>query len=128
MYQSEWWTRGRQLPDIRRMLKHSDMIVGFCDSDSNRLIAFARVLTDSVYKALIFDVMVEASYRGQGLGRALMDAIVGHPALKSVRHFELYCRPELIPFYQRWGFTAELGELHFMRRVTESANDANWRE
>jgi hypothetical protein len=23
LYQSEWWTKGRQLPDIRRMLQHS---------------------------------------------------------------------------------------------------------
>jgi len=38
------------------------------------------------------------------LGKKLMDAIVGHPALVRVEHFELYCRPELIPFYERWGF------------------------
>ncbi|MGB7624179.1 MAG: GNAT family N-acetyltransferase [Terriglobia bacterium] len=117
LYQAEWWTRGRQLPDIRKMLENTDVLAAFCDSDSQRLIAFARVITDYTYKALILDVIVDASYRGKNLGRALMDAIVAHPRLKSVKHFELYCLPELVSFYKKWGFTDELGELRFMRRV-----------
>ncbi len=117
LYQSEWWTEGRELPDIRRMLEGSDVIVGFCDPDTKRLIAFARVLTDYVYKALIFDVIVAASHRSHGLGRALMEAVLSHPRLQTVRQFELYCLPELIPFYRQWGFTEELGRLRFMRRA-----------
>jgi hypothetical protein len=46
-----------------------------------------------------------------------MDALLEHPSLKTVRHLELYCLPELIPFYRRWGFTDELGELRFLRRT-----------
>ncbi len=45
-----------------------------------------------------------------------MDALVEHPRMKDVLHFELYCRPELVSFYERWGFTNQLGELQFMRR------------
>ena len=117
LYQAEWWTKGRQLSDVRKMLENTDVITAFCDYDSQKLVAFARVITDYTYKALILDVIVDASYRGKNLGRALMDAIVAHPQLKSVRHFELYCLPELVPFYKKWGFTEELGELRFMRRV-----------
>jgi len=118
MYQEEWWTKGRGLEDVRRMLEHTNVIVGFCDAESQRLVAFARVLTDYVYKALVLDVIVEAGSRGRGLARTLMDAVVGHPSLASVRHFELYCRPELMPLYRKWGFSEELGELRFMRRVS----------
>ena len=117
LYQAAWWTKGRKLSDVRRMLQHSNVIVAFGDDETGRLIAFARVLTDYVYKALIFDVIVEDSYQKTGLGRALMNAIVNHPSLKDVRHLELYCLPEMIPFYQKWGFTVELGELCFMRRA-----------
>ena len=59
MYQLEWWSQGRKLPDIRLMLEHSDEIVSFCDSNSKRLVAFARILTDYVYRAIIFDVWVK---------------------------------------------------------------------
>ncbi len=121
MYQQEWWTKERGLEDVRRMLEHSAVIVGFCDTESKHLVAFARVLTDYVYKALVLDVIVEAGSRGRGLARALMDAVVGHPSLVSVRHFELYCRPELMPMYRKWGFSDELGDLRFMRRAAPGA-------
>lgn len=117
LYQGEWWTRGRELADVRRMLEHSDVVVAFEELPSGRLAAFARVLTDYVYKALVFDVIVEPAQRSTGLGRRLLSAIVEHPRLSSVRHFELYCLPELVPFYQRCGFTDDLGRLRFMRRA-----------
>lgn len=44
LYQGEWWTRGRELADVRRMLEHSDVIVAFEERPSCRLAAFARVL------------------------------------------------------------------------------------
>lgn len=115
LYQNEWWTKGRTLEDTRKAVAHSGVIVAFCDPETRRLTGFARVLTDFVYKALVLDVIVAGPCRGTGLGQALLDAVISHPRLLEVRHFELYCRPELVGFYQHWGFAVELGELRFMR-------------
>jgi GNAT superfamily N-acetyltransferase len=117
LYQNEWWTRGRTLPDTLRMLEHTPIALGLEDPETGRLVAFARVLTDCVYKALILDVIVAPERRGQGLGKRLVEAIIAHPELAEVRHFELYCRPELVPFYRQWGFTDELDALQFLRRA-----------
>lgn len=119
LYQNEWWTQERELSGVRRMLDHTDIIVALRETPTGKLAAFARVLTDGVYKALILDVIVGASFRGQGLGAILMKAIVEHPRLQGVRHLELYCLPGLVPFYQKWGFTTELGELRFLRRAKQ---------
>lgn len=119
LYQAEWWSRGRNIEDVRRVVRHSDLIFSFCDSETGRLTAFARVLTDFVYKAVIFDVIVDRAHRHLGLGRMLLDAITAHPALLFVEHLELYCRPEMVPFYERWGFTADLGPMRLMRRSQE---------
>ena len=116
LYQNEWWTEGRTLEDVRRMLDATRILVAFANAETDRLIAFARVITDQVYKALVLDVIVDPGARKKGLGSELMDSILNHPVLAQVRHFELYCRPELIPFYERWGFK-EVGDgLLFMRR------------
>jgi ribosomal protein S18 acetylase RimI-like enzyme len=120
LYQSEWWTKGRELSDVQQMIENSDVIVAFCETKTKELIGFVRAITDFVYKALILDVIVKESYRGMDIGRALMDRIIEHPSLKNVKHFELYCRPEMLSFYKKWGFTEELGELHFMRRVIDT--------
>lgn len=119
MYQGEWWSRGRNLNDVRRAVEHSDLICAYCDPATGRLAAFARVLTDFVYKAVIFDVIVDRPVRRLGLGRMLLEAVTSQPALLFVEHIELYCRPELVSFYKRWGFTADLDELCFMRKKHE---------
>lgn len=117
LFECEWWTQWRSDSQVRSQIAGSDIIVALCDADSRRLVAFARVITDFTIKALILDVIVDRDYRSQGLGKRLIDTVVAHPALKSVRHFELYCLPELVPFYERWGFSDSLGELRFMRLV-----------
>jgi len=116
LYQSEFWSRGRKLADVRRAVERSNVVCAFCDQDG-RLVAFSRVLTDFVYKAMIFDVVVAREHREIGLGRRLLDAVLCHPALLFVEHIELYCRPELIPFYEKEGFTADLNQLRFMRKT-----------
>ena len=116
LYLAEWWTNRRSADDVRRMLDGSDVVIGFVDEETGVLAGFARVLTDYVYKALVLDVIVDEAYRGTGLGARLMDEVIAHPQLRGVAHFELYCRPELVAFYERWGFTNKLGVLQFMRR------------
>ncbi len=119
LYQREWWTVGRTLADVRTMLQYSDFVFAIAAPDTQQLVAFARVLTDHVFKALVLDVIVNPDHRSAGLGSFLMAHIMAHPVLSRVRHIELYCLPERAEFYQRHGFTSELGELHFMRRANE---------
>jgi GNAT superfamily N-acetyltransferase len=119
MYQGESWSRGRKLADVRRVVEHSDLILAFCDPETGRLVAFARVLTDFVYKAVVFDVIVDRRHRDLGLGRLLLDAMTSHPALLFVEHIELSCRDEMVPFYKKWGFTADSRKVRLLRRVQE---------
>ena len=117
LYQNEWWTKGRTLQDVEVMVQHSDFVFGVLETQSSRLVGFARVLTDRVFKAFIFDVIVAPDYRNEGIGKELMEWLLEHPDLKSVSHFELYCLPEMAPFYENWGFSADLGKITLMRRA-----------
>ena len=102
------------------MLQRSSLVFAISDPDTDQLTAFARVLSDGVFKALVLDVIVHSMHRSTGLGSALMAHIMAHPALSKVRHLELYCRAERAMFYERLGFTSELGDLLLMRRSQES--------
>ena len=97
------------------VIEHSDFAMGLLEDETGSLAGFARVLTDRVYKALVFDLIVAESFRGRQLGRRLMQAILEHPDLLQVRHFELYCLPEMARFYEQWGFTTALGGVALMR-------------
>jgi GNAT superfamily N-acetyltransferase len=64
---------------------------------------------------VIFDVIVAREHRGAGLGKRLLDYVLDHPMVAGVRHVELYCKPEMIPFYKKWGFTAPGDDVNFLR-------------
>ncbi len=116
LYQNEWWTAGRKLPDVQAMLDHSDFVFAYIDSENN-LAGFARVLTDHVFKAFLFDVIANPKYRGTGLGTRIIRDVISHPVLSRVSSIELYCRPELNDFYRSFGFSNDTGEINLMRRV-----------
>lgn len=122
LYRSEWWTSDRTAADIEVMLANSSFVFGLV-TEADHLVGFARVLSDRVYKAVIFDVIVSAEHRGEGLGDELMQWILAHPELERVRHFELYCLPEMQPFYARFGFGGELGSVAMMRRELTNSQD-----
>ncbi|TCC56449.1 N-acetyltransferase [Kribbella pittospori] len=116
LFHSAWWMSDRTLPDTECILRESDIVFALADP---RLTGFARVLTDYTHIALILDVVVSPHHRTAGHGTTLMNAIVNHPRLQTVRSLELVCQPDLIPFYRRWGFTTEVGQSLLMRRTND---------
>jgi len=83
-------------------------------------VGYSRVLTDEIKYAFIFDLVVDERYRNQGLATMLMKAMISHPQLKNIKHFELTCAPSMMDFYSRFGFdeeyiSAEFGKVKPMR-------------
>ena len=101
------------------MLPASDLLFAVVERSSDSLAAFARVLTDRTYLAVVLDVIVAPEYRGRGLGRLLIESICAEPALRDVASIELVCQPELLPFYRKWGFSEQVGRSRLMRRTSD---------
>lgn len=119
LYQQEWWTEKRLLEETRACVQGSQICIGIVD-ENKKLIGFARVLTDYTFKALIFDVIVCESSKGLKLGHRLMELIRGHRELSNVKHFELYCLPEMFEFYRRYGFSEDVGDIKLMRCINDN--------
>lgn len=114
LYRQQWWSRSRTLKQTRECVQHSQLCVGVLNPE-NELAGFARVLSDKVFKALIFDVIVDQSHQGRGISTLLLDSIKGHPSLCQVQHFELYCLPEMFEFYRKQGFSEQVSGVQLMR-------------
>ncbi|HET8760312.1 MAG TPA: GNAT family N-acetyltransferase [Nitrospiria bacterium] len=97
------WARGRSKDALTRMLAHTDFV--FSAWDGPRMVAFARVLTDRIYRATLWDVVVDAAYQGRGVGEGLMSFVLAHPVLSRVEKFWLNTRDKQ-KFYERFGFVS----------------------
>lgn len=105
LYETYGWWSDRDEEGIRRALVGTDETIALRDEDAGSLVASARVLTDYAYYAMVFDVVVRADRRGEGLGRELLAAVVAHPALSGVP-LTLLAREGLVEFYESCGFEA----------------------
>ncbi len=114
LFKKEWWTSTRTKNDIKIMLKNTDIIIGIVNEEK-KLIGFARILTDSIFKAEIYDIIIHDKYRNKKLGSALINKILKHEKLSNVKQFNLQCKEEMIPFYKKSGFIDDLGNLVYMR-------------
>lgn len=97
------WAKGRTEADAKQMLANTDLSV--CVWDGERLVGFGRVLTDYVYRASIWDIIVDKTYQGQGIGAELVRRILNHPRLKKVQLFWLCTRTPR--FYEKLGFSSK---------------------
>ena len=81
-------------------------------------VGFARVVTDYCTFAYLCDVFIDEGHRGKGLGKWLMDCILRHPELQSLRRFVLATR-DAHELYRGFGF-GPVDAARFMERRGEA--------
>lgn len=114
LYQQMWWTKTRTPADIDIILDHC-LPIGLIENETGKMIGFVRIVSDTFKYGFIFDVLLQESYRGKGLGRVLIEAAFNHPALKRVTVFELHCLPDKVPFYEKFGFKEDFENMKALR-------------
>ena len=95
-----YWGQGRTAEVVQRALKHS---LNFGLYQNQKMVGFARVVTDYATFAWIADVFVLPEHRSQGLSKWLMEVILSHSELQGFRRWVLATR-DAHSLYARFGF------------------------
>jgi len=104
LFQQSSWAGGRSLEDTQEMVQHTNVFITAWDGA--RMVGCGRVLTDYVYRASIWDVIVDGQYQGQDIGTEIIHRILSHSSLQRVELFWL-CTRDKQAFYETLGFSAK---------------------
>jgi GNAT superfamily N-acetyltransferase len=78
-------------------------------------VGFCRVVSDRATFAYVSDMFVDPERRGEGIGSAIMAAIVSHPELQNLRRWVLVTA-DAHRLYARYGFEPLVTPERFMER------------
>jgi GNAT superfamily N-acetyltransferase len=97
-----YWVPGISLASVEKCIKNSLCFGAYLDG---RQIGFARLVTDFVRYAHLLDVFILPEFRGQGIGKLLMENILEHPELRTIVRYTLGTQ-DAHGFYAKFGFSA----------------------
>ncbi|MBA3050418.1 MAG: GNAT family N-acetyltransferase [Alphaproteobacteria bacterium] len=79
--------------------------------DAERIVAFARVITDTATFAWLCDVYVDPGWRSRGLGKLLIDRVMADDRLQHLRRWGL-ATADAHGLYARHGFAPADASRH----------------
>ncbi len=114
------WGNGPSLEQTRLAMEHTLFRVSVFDGD--KIVAMARMNGDMGLDYYIKDVIVRPEYQGRGIGRMLINELlkfISENGVKDTDIFvELCAMPDKIPFYEKFGFSAnEAQRLRMMYKI-----------
>jgi GNAT superfamily N-acetyltransferase len=96
-----YWAVNRTIEQTRTAIENS---ICFGVYYRKEMIGFARVVSDRATFAYIGDVFIRSEYRGKGISKRLMEAILSHKDLQGLRRWVLATR-DAHGLYAQFGFT-----------------------
>jgi GNAT superfamily N-acetyltransferase len=118
--EESYWARGRSRETIVRGIENS---LPFGVYKDGAQVGFARVVTDYATFAWLADVYVLSEDRGQGLGKALVEAVIEHSAVRDLPRV-LLATADAHGLYEQYGFSALKRAERFMAIEVSSLADA----
>jgi GNAT superfamily N-acetyltransferase len=118
--EQSYWARGRSAAQIALAIENS---LPFGVYKGTAQVGFARVVTDWATFGWLADVYVLPSERGNGLGKALVEAVLEHPAIRDLPRLML-ATADAHGLYERYGFEPLEGAERFMAIESRASREA----
>ena len=107
-----YWAKDIPLEVVKKSIENA---LCFGVYHHGRQVGFARVITDYATTAYLGDVFIIGAYRGRGLGKRLVKAVVDHPELAGL-HLWLLGTRDAHDLYGKYGFK-KVAETRAMERL-----------
>ena len=99
--EESYWANKRSLEQTKTAIVNSICFGGYL---GDRQVGFARVVSDKATFAYIGDVFILDEFRGRGLSKILMKAMLEHSELQGLRRWVLATK-DAHGLYEQFGFS-----------------------
>lgn len=103
LLRSTYWAQGRSREDQDHLLRTSRNY-GVYVSSTGAQVGYARIVTDEVTFAWLADVVIDPAHRRMGLGRLLIDGLLGDLAPMGLRRVVLKASQDGRALYEQKGW------------------------
>ena len=109
---TSYWAAGRPRAVVERSIANS---ICFGAYTSGRQVAFGRAVTDRAVYAYFADIFVVPEFRGCGIGKRMVAAMLEHPDVAAVHGIQLRTR-DAHGLYAQFGFVPVSSPSELMAR------------
>ena len=96
-----FWAKQRKTNDIKKMIKNSCIVVTLWHKE--KLVGFGRATSDFIFRAVLWDIVVDKSYQGEGHGKTIVEALLSSKPIKKVEKVYIMTTNQQV-FYNQCNF------------------------
>ena len=111
------WANQRSKNDVKTMLSSSEAVVSVWKD--TRLIGFGRATSDKVYRAVLWDIVVEKNHQKIGIGKQIVKSLLSNTLISKVEKIYIMTT-KFDSFYSKMSFKmATSQKLMFVENKTK---------
>ena len=111
LLEKSYWAKKRTIEIIEKSMEHSLCFGAFLEENDEQ-IGFARVITDFATMYYICDVIVSPEYRGNGIGKKIVESILSSKEIAGLGG--ILATTDAYELYRKYGFEEDRNS--FMRK------------
>jgi len=109
-----FWAQSRTLIDLKKCLAKSDVIVSLWLN--NEIVGFGRALTDEIYRAVLWDIVIDQNHQGKGFGTLIVNKILSSKKIKNTQKLYLMTSNKKL-FYSQFDFKEVYSQNLLIREI-----------
>ena len=109
-----FWAKNRTIYDLKKCLANSDVIVSVWVG--KEIVGFGRALTDGIYRGVLWDIVIDQNYQGNGYGSLIVENLLSSKKIKNTKKLYLMTTNKKL-FYSQFDFKEVTNQNLLIREI-----------
>ena len=109
-----FWAKDRTIKDLKKSLANSDVIVSIWLH--NEIVGFGRALSDGIYRGVLWDIVIDHNYQGQGYGKMIIKTLLDSKRIRKTKKIYLMTTNKKL-FYSQVNFKEVSSQNLLIREI-----------